>query len=50
MSNYLVGVELIIRSCRVVFVFVSELNGLKYTRTEPDLFIKRVEDCKPVPD
>ena len=49
-SKILSYLELIIRSGRVVFVFVSKLNELKYIRPELDLFIERVEDCKPVPD
>ena len=31
------------RSCRVGFVFVSNLNGLKNPQPEPNPFIKRVE-------
>jgi len=31
------------RSCQVGFVFVSNLNGLKIPRSEPNLFIKGIE-------
>jgi len=37
------------RPCRVGFVFVSNLNGLRIPLLEPNLFIKRVEKSWSVP-
>ena len=40
----LAQLELGNRSCRVGFVFVSNLNGLRNPQPEPNPFIKRVEN------
>ena len=39
--------ELGLGSCRVGFVFRLNLNGLKTSEPEPDLFNKRVENLNP---
>jgi len=38
------GIGLSNKSSRVEFVFVSNLNGLRNSRLEPNPFIKRVEN------
>ena len=47
--NLLMGfsLELDNISCRIEFVFGLNLNGLKNSKSEPDLFNKRVENLNP---